>query len=174
MNEAHPARDVPRKRQLTGVMWNVKGLSEMREYIKELVSKQDPDFVLLSETKRRQNIDVSTDLGCDPSIYREFQLNSTVHHRGGLVVILKNSLRVETAELIRVKDGEEFIQGVVLEDKEGDALVLWYSAPTTSPSKFGETINHILSEYNVKLMLGDFNARHPAWCRAHDTKKEPV
>lgn len=63
---------------MTGVMWNVNGMGEMGEYITELVKKIDPDVMLLTETKRRQKIEISIDLAIDPRVYR--QRNSIKQH----------------------------------------------------------------------------------------------
>lgn len=30
--------------------------------------------------------------------------------------------------------------------------------------RFGNEINRILTEYDVQVIAGDFNARHPSWC----------
>lgn len=49
-------------RQLTGVFWNVNVLTGMGQYIHEIVNKAEPDVILLTETKRRQTVDVSIDL----------------------------------------------------------------------------------------------------------------
>lgn len=68
-------------------------------------------------------------------------------------------------------EGDELIQGVVVVDKEDHEMVLWYSEPTVSAEVFGETTNR-LTEYKLKIMLGDFNDRHPAWCTRHDENKK--
>lgn len=163
------ARGAPCERYLTGIIWNVNGIGAMGDYIKELAEKVEPNIMLLSDTKRRQTVDITVDLACDPQKYRVIQLNSTVHHRGGFIVLLRNTLRVETAELVRIAKGEEFIQAIVVEDREGHAMVFWYSAPKVCTEVFGETVNRLLTEYNVKVMMGDLT---PATQRvAHATTK---
>lgn len=49
-------------------------------------------------------------------------------------------------------------------------MIFWYSSPTTTTETFGATISRVLNEYEVKVMMGDFNARHTAWCSKHDDK----
>lgn len=144
----------------------------MGEYILQLVKQLKPDVILLTETKRRRTVDVSTDLSCNPREYRAIQLNSTECHTGGMIVILRRELKVETVELVRVRDGEDFIQGIVIVDKEGGALIHWYSSPTTTNDTFGTTIKRMLKDYEVKVMMGDFNARHTTWCTKHEDKRK--
>lgn len=165
------AREDLRQNTLVGVMWNVNGITEMREYIKELVQEVDPDVVLLTETKRKRILDISIDLGCDPRTHRVIQMDATAAHRGGLIMILKNEIRVETVELIRPTSEEDFIQGIVIEDREGNAFIGLYCAPTLATEKFGEVVNRLLTAHKVILLLGDLKARHPTWCRQHDAKK---
>lgn len=86
-------------------------------------------------------------------------------------MIIKNTLRVETVELVKMNEGDELIQGIVVEDRKGEEMIFWYGSPTTTTDTFGATIKRLLTEYTVKLMLGDFNARHPAWCTKHDEKR---
>lgn len=119
-------------------MWNVNGLGEMGEYVHELVNTSESDVILRTENKRRRTIDVSIDLALDPQTYRAIQLNSTVHHLGGMIMVLKTALRVETAELVRVSIGDEFIQELVIEDNERNAMVGWYCAPTVTAEVLGD------------------------------------
>lgn len=88
------------------------------------------------------------------------------------MVIIKKTLRLETAELIRVRDGEDFIQGIVIVNRLGRTLVLLYSAPTVGSERFGDEVKSLLSEYNVHVIVGDLNARLLSWCTAHDAKKK--
>lgn len=173
MIEMDIAQTGPRDHQLTGVMWNDNGLKEMSEYIKALATTLNPDIIALSETKKSRIVDLNLDLAVDPQTYRVIQFNCTAQHRG-LVMLIRNSLRVETVELIRPADGDNFIQGIVVEDRLGYSLIFLYSAPTVTAYFFGETIKRLLTEYNVQIMLGDLNARHPAWCRRHDEKKKEL
>lgn len=117
-------------------------------------------------------MDISLDLACNPRDYRAIQLNSTAQNRGGLVVIIKRDVKVEKVELIRIAEREEFIKGIVVQDKEGGTMVFWYISPTTTAETFGATIGRLLNEYEVKIMMGDFNARQTAWCSKHDDKKK--
>lgn len=142
--------------------------------MKELVEAHEPDIIMLTETKLQQCIDLSGDLACNPQIDRAVQLDCTLHHRGGMIIIVKKSLRLETAELIRVAETENFIQVIVLADRLGHALILWYSAPTVEVGRFGEELKRVLSEYKIQVLAGDFNARHPQWCTDHDDKKKGV
>lgn len=93
--------------------------------------------MLLTETKRRRTIEISTDLACDPQVYRAIQLNATEQNRGGMILILKSALRVETVELIRILEGDEFIQGIVIEERESNSMIGGYSAPTVTAERFG-------------------------------------
>lgn len=152
-------------------MWNVNGLSLIGEYIKELFQKVDPDIILLTETKRRRISDLSTDLACNPQTHRAIQMNETAAHRARMILILKKELRAETVELVRPLDEDNFIHGIVIEYREGNAVIGPYCAPTLLAESFGEVISRLLTTYKVTLMMGDFNARNPAWCRKHDEKK---
>lgn len=67
---------------------------------------------------------------------------------------------------------DEFVQVILVEDREGNALLFWYSSPTVKTEFFGSAINRILTEYRVSIMLGDFNAIRPNLCARHDDKKK--
>lgn len=53
--------------QLKGIMWNVNGLKEMREYIKEITTTLNPDVIALSETKKGQYSRPQLGLGRRPT-----------------------------------------------------------------------------------------------------------
>lgn len=86
-------------------------------------------------------------------------------------MLLKKTLRLEMVELIRLTEGDNFIQGIVVEDRFGQAMIFLYSAPTVTMEFFGGTIKRLLTDYNVQILMGDLNSRHPAWCRRHDGEK---
>lgn len=89
-----------------------------------------------------------------------------------MVVILRKTLRIETAEIIRPTSGVEFIQGLVLADRNVQAFVFWYCEPTVSTVHFVEKLSILLRDYEVQMIAGDYNACHPDWCTKHDAKKE--
>lgn len=157
--------------QVRCVIWNVNGLTNKRENLYKMTQTHDPDMVLLTETKRSNIVDLGVDLACDYKEYRVVQIFSTDCHRGGIILIIRRSIRLETAEVIRLKDGDNFAQGLVMEDRLRQAVAFWYCAPTTSREKFGAIIKRLVEDYDLKLLAGDFNARHPAWCDKHDAKK---
>lgn len=106
-------RPEPHKKSLDCAIWNINGLKNKREIIQELITEHDIDILFLSETKRLRAVDMNTDLAIDTSKYRVIQLFSTTQCRGGLVLILSRSLRLETAKILKVTEGDNFIQGIV-------------------------------------------------------------
>lgn len=77
-----------------------------------------------------------------------------------MIVGTKKSIRLETVELVRLQEGVNFMRCVVLLDRMELELVAWYSAPTVTVERYVEEISMILTEYDVQVMTGDFNARH--------------
>lgn len=59
-------------------------------------------------------------------------------------------------------------------DRLGRALVMWYSALTVEVERFGEELNKVLANYDVKILAGDFNTRHTQWCNTHNEKRKGV
>lgn len=59
----------------------------------------------------------------------------------------------------------------MLTEKEGQAFVFCYYAPTVTTESFGDTLKRLLRDYNVQVIAGDYNARHPDWCTKHDDKR---
>lgn len=68
----------------------MNGVGRMRSYMKALIKKYEPDIIMLTEAKRQYIIDLAGDLACNPQVYRVVQLDITVHHRGGIMIIIKN------------------------------------------------------------------------------------
>lgn len=110
-------------------------------------------------------------LAIDAQAYRVVQLARNEHHRGGLILIIRRTIQLETAELLRPEDNTTFFQGIIMEDREGRALAFWYGAPTLGNTEFEATLTQLLTEYNIRFLTGDFNSRHPTWCKKHDEKK---
>lgn len=157
--------------QLKCAMWNVNGLGDKRGYIKQMLTEHKLDVLILTENKRSNAIYLYFDLDFDENEYRAIQILLTAHKRGGVVIILKKILRIETAEMLRPQSGKDFTQGAVIVYREGQALVFCYCAPTLTTQTFGTTLERLLREYNVQIISGDYNARHTAWCSKHDDKK---
>lgn len=65
--------------------------------MRDFITNQNPDIVMLTETKRQQIIDLPSDMSCKPLYYSGVQLDCTGNHRGGLMIIIKRTLRIETA-----------------------------------------------------------------------------
>lgn len=87
---------------------------------------------------------------------------------GGIIVLIKSELQLVTAEVMRIQDGNDFAQAVVLTDREERAYVGWYSSPVMSRAAFREAITRLHKDYDVQFLTGDFNARHPRLCTSHD------
>lgn len=86
-------------------------------------------------------------------------------------MVLKRSLKLETARILKVMNGDNFIQSIVMEDRTGKALAFWYCAPLVEKEFFTKTLAIMMKEHDLQLLTGDFNARQPSWCRKHDVKK---
>lgn len=108
---------------MTCAIWNVNGIKNKREYITEIIAQHDLDLLFLSETKIHRTVDMSLDLAIDAKTYRVVQLASNEHHRGGLILIIRRSIRLETAKSLRPKENVNFYQGIIMEDREGRALI---------------------------------------------------
>lgn len=164
-------RTQPHTHSLACAIWNINGLTDKREFIHEIITELDIDLLFLSETKRSTTVDMNTELAIESREYRVIQLFSMEHHRGGLVLILRRSFRLETARILKVRDGENLIQGMVQEEREGKELVFWHCAPPVENKMFVETLKVLLKEHNVQFLASYFNARHPTWYRKHEDKK---
>lgn len=112
----------------------------------------------------------------DICLYRDDEYNvakikSTVHGRGGMVVLARKSLQLIISEVIKEEHGRDFIHALVLTNSKEEAIVGWYNSPTTSRKYFNEKLTKVMREYNVRCLAGDLNARHPWWCTAHDKQR---
>lgn len=119
------------------------------------------------ETKRRTLIEEYAELVCGDE-YRVIQIKSTVTNRGGLIAVVKTCLNLVTAEVVRINDGNDFAQAIVLTDSDERAFIGWYNSPVMTRKAFGEKLDKLLAQYDVQFVAGDFNARHPRWCTQHD------
>lgn len=135
------------------------------------VQNHNPNLVLLTETKCHRSVQLAQDLACDSRDYRAIDIISTENYRGGLVLILRRDIRLETVKIVTKRDGDNFMLGLVLEDRTGKSLVFWYCAPTCENGAVGEMERKLLTDYEVQVFAGDFNTRHPHWCKRHDAKK---
>lgn len=149
------------------VCWNINGVSGKREYIKLLMDSHKPDLVFLCETKRQPVINLFSDLACDDD-FRVVQIKSTPTNRGGMIAIIKTKLQLQTAEVLRMNDGDNFAQAIVLTDKRDRAFISWYNSPLMKRERFRDVLTRLHKEYDVQFFAGDFNARHPRWCTNHD------
>lgn len=155
-------------KKLKIIMWIINGLGEKREYARNLLSEGNPDVVILSETKMKRPLIQQEDVGTTE--YKAIQIKSTNYARGGLVVLIKQKLKVITAEIVREEHGDDFIH-VVLKSRYERSLVGWYNSPNTSRKFFAETLKAIMRRYDVRWLAGDLNARHTRWCKTHDEKR---
>lgn len=62
-----------------------------------------------------------------------------------MIVIIKLELRLETAEILRMYNGDEFAQVIVLTDKDNRGYIGWYSAPVMDKEVFGETLRRLIT-----------------------------
>lgn len=46
-----------------------------------------------------------------------------------MIATIKMDLRLETEEIVRMANGDEFAQAIVLTDKANRGYIGWYSAP---------------------------------------------
>lgn len=117
-----------------------------------------------------QTVDLTIDLAVDPQVYRAIQLNYTAHHRGGIVVLINNTIRVETAELIRTTEDDNFIQGIVVEDREVREMVFWYCDPTvpTAISLWGLYGHNTSAEDTIYLRRDHKEVTVGVQCPSHD------
>lgn len=150
-------------RGLAYAIWNINGLKNKREYIQDIITQHDLDLLFLSETKIHSTVDMSLYLAIDVQTYRVVQLASNEHHRGGLILIIRRTIRLETVGLLRPKDNVDCYQGIIMEDREGRALAFWYGAPTLGNTELEGIITRLLKDYDTQFLAGDFNSRHPAW-----------
>lgn len=164
--ESHEAR-----KALRIVSWNVNGINDKRYYLKDIIEQLDPDILFLSETKRRRAISLFTDIAADRNVYRAVQIRSTYTMRGGLVAIIKMKLKLERAEVLTLNNGNDFVQDIVLTDREKRAYVGWYNSPMMKKDTFGNKLRRILTKYDTQIKVGYLNARHPRWCTDHDRSK---
>lgn len=132
-----------------------------------LVEQHDLDLIFLYETKRRKVINLYSELGCGDE-YRVVQLKSTEANRGGIIVIIKTELQLVTAEIVKVYNGNNFAQAVVLTEMEERAFIGWYNSPLMSREALKGKLTKLYQDYNVQFIADDFNARHPRWCTSHE------
>lgn len=156
--------------ELKVMQWNVNGVTDKREYFKLLLDIYTPDILFLSETNRRSVIEEHKELACGDE-YRVVQIKSTATNRGGLIAVIKTCLNLVTAEIVRINEGDDFAQAIVLTDKDEREFIGWYNTPVMTRRAFGEKLEKLLAEYDVQFVTGDFNARHRRWCTQHDGNK---
>lgn len=149
------------------VQRNVNGVTGKRDYFKLLLDIYAPDILFLSEMKRRTVMEEYKELACGDE-YRVVQIKSTATNRGGLIEVVKTCINLVTAEVVRINDGNDFAQAIVLMDKDKRSFIGWYNSPGMTRRAFGEKLEKLLEDYYVQLISGDFNARHPRWCSHHD------
>lgn len=68
--------------------------------------------------------------------------------------MIRRNIRLETAELLRVNTGDDFIQVVILFGKEKRAFFFWYCAHPVQTRTFGATIRRLLTDYDKQLIAG--------------------
>lgn len=99
-----------------------------------MLQENNPDIVIISETKLKRpvipHLDVSTDN------YDIIEIRSNMNGRGGLVALTKTGLQLELAKVIRTEEGNNFIHAVVLQNKKRESIVGWYNSPGTKRAVF--------------------------------------
>lgn len=150
--------------------WNINVISGKREYILLLLEKYDPYLVFLSEPKIKTVVEPNAELLCG-AVYRVVKIHNSATNRVGVIAIVRTELDLVTAEKLRVDEGNDFAQSVVLTDMGETVFVGWYNSLSISRRAFKETLEKVHADYDVQFTLGDFNDRHPRWCPKHDGKR---
>lgn len=78
-----------------------------------------------------------------------------------MIAIIKTELQLQTAEVLRMNDGDNLAQDIILTDKEEKAFISWYNSPPMKRDRFRDTLERIHRKHDVQFYAGDFNVRHP-------------
>lgn len=155
------------RKPLLIISWNINGIGKMREDLKNILNKYEPGIPFLLETNLRTVVSQYSDLGCENGKYRVVQIKSTEVLRGGMIALSNMELQLETAQVLRKHECDEFAQAIVLTDRQNKAYIGWYNSPMMSREAFDNALHKLFTDYDTKLITGDFNARHTRWCKAH-------
>lgn len=135
-------------RQLRVIIWNIKGLAGCRDYTRPLLNDNKPDIIILSETKMKRPVIPHVDTGSNE--YKAVQIKSTVYARGGLVMLVKQELKVIRAGIIRKEDDKNFVHSIVLKNKDGEEVVGCYNSPTTTGKFFNDRLKKFMTDHDVR------------------------
>lgn len=136
--------DLGTQTKLKVIIWNINGIRGKHRYIKSLLSETNPYVVFFSETKLKRPITPHLDIGGDN--YDIVQLRSSCHGRGGMVALTKLQLQLELAHIIRKEEVNNFIHGIVMQNRRKQAIVGWYNSPGTSRKVFYSELKGIISQ----------------------------
>lgn len=78
-------------------------------------------MVILSETKMKRPLIQHVDI--DSNEHKEIQIKSTAHAGGALVILLKQEIKMITADIVREEHGDDFVQAIVLNDRKDEKLM---------------------------------------------------
>lgn len=137
------------------IIWNMNGLGGKQRYLQTLLNESYPDIVLISEKEMKRTIVPYLDIGNDN--YNTVQLRSKMYGRGGMVVLVKQELKMELVDVIRKEQGHNFIHAIVMQNKQKEAIVGWYNSPGTKRQIFHDELKTVLTKYNLHCLAGDLN-----------------
>lgn len=66
-----------------------------------------------------------------------------------MIAMIKLDLQLETAEVIRMHEGDDFSQDIVLTDKRNKAYIGWCNSRVMSQECFGTTLHRLCTKYDT-------------------------
>lgn len=88
-----------------------------------------------------------------------------------MIAIIRTELQLVTSEVMRKHNTNNFAQAIVLTDTNERAYIGWYNSPLVSREAFNSKLTRLHNDYNIQVIVGDLNARHPRWCHDYDNPR---
>lgn len=138
------------------IAWDANGLGGRVHELRLLADMEEPDVILVGETKAGEELEVEL------SGYTEYHRPRPNGNRGGggVMVIIKDTIPHTAAVLPNVRYLEAV--GVVFGTRQGEIMVVSTYIPPGGRFPT-EEVKKVMRSHPNTVLMGDFNAKHRMW-----------